>query len=359
MGGLGQIGFGPLERIDGPLPVPAPYGLLQAMAAPAAGVRLVVDTPDGDRVGVDLSSMTDENGTPLTLDDALARLKAQGSIPNNAGDLRWLNGVQLFNYPPGQASTDHACTVGTVPRKDFGAELYNPEFNAITVYTAETCKSYKVWNQEEYKQRAQVALTAVQGTGIERNLLTGEASDGLSPYLADGQGVFPNGDTATSPMNALAYLEEEIGLSGQLGIIHCSPGFTTTLRQYFQVDNRTGVIRTINGNVIIPGDGYARSPVTPPPFGRTTGRNFGSPLGHAASTGTQEWIYATGPIDIRLSEMFMIPEEVSQALDRGTVAGATSGRPNTFTYRAERYALATWDTQLQAAVLADRCQVNC
>jgi hypothetical protein len=358
MGGIGQIGYGPLERIDGPLPVPAPYGLLQAMAAPAAGVRLVVDTPDYDVMGVDLSSMTDADGTPMTLDAALARLKQEGSIPSNAGDLRWLNGVQLYNYPPGQASSDHACNVGTVPRKDFGAELLNPEFNAITVYIAETCKSYKVWNQAEFQQRAMVALTAVQGTAIERNLLTGEACDNQCPYLADGQGSFPNGDTVTSPMNALAYLEEEIGLSGQLGIIHCSPGFTTTLRQYFQVDNRTGVIRTINGNVIIPGDGYSRSAVNPPPFGRTTGRGYGTPLGHAASTGTQEWIYATGPIDIRLSEMFMIPEEVSQALDRGT-GEATTGRPNTFTYRAERYALATWDTQLQAAVLTDRCQTSC
>lgn len=358
MGGIGQIGYGPLERIDGPLPVPAPYGLLQAMAAPAAGVRLVVDGPDYDVIGVDLSSMTDENGTPLTLDGALARLKQDGSIPKNAGDLRWLNGVQLYNYPSGQAGGFHQACGGsnTDTTKSFGNDPKNPEFNAIAVYLAESCKSYKIWNQQEFQDRATIALTAVQGTAIERNLLTGEASDPLSPYLADGNGIFPNGDTATSPMNALAYLEEAIGLNGQLGIIHCSPGFTTTLRQYFQVDNRTGVIRTINGNVIIPGDGYARLPASVDPG---TGVGFGSPHGHAASTGTQEWIYATGPIDIRLSEMFMIPEEVSQALDRGTSDGATTGRPNTFTYRAERYALATWDTELQAAVLADRCMTTC
>jgi hypothetical protein len=348
MGGLGQIGYGPLERIDGPLPVPAPYGLLQAMAAPAAGVRLVVDTPDSDVLGVDLSQ------TEETLDEAIARMKREEILPKNAGDLRWLNGAEVYPYPPGQASSDHACKVGTVPRKDFGTELQHPEFNAITVYLAESCKSYKVWNQEEFKQRALLALTAVQGTAIERNLLTGEACDAQAPFLADGLGKFPNGSTPTSPMNALAYLEEEIGLSGQLGIIHCSPGFTTTLRQYFQVDNRTGVIRTINGNVIIPGDGYARSSLDP-----DKGVGYGSPAGRAASTGTQEWIYATGPIDIRLSEMFMIPEQVSQALDRGTVAGATTGRPNTFTYRAERYAMATWDTELQAAVLSDRCQTSC
>lgn len=354
MGGIGQIGYGPLERIDGPLPVPAPYGLLQAMAAPAAGVRLVVDTPDYDVIGVDLSQ------TKETLEEAIMRMKQEEILPESAGDLRWLNGVEVYPYPPGQSGGFHQACSGsnTDVSKDFGQELKHPQFNAIAVYLAESCKSYKVWNQAEFQQRAMLALTAVQGTAIERNLLTGEAADALCPYLADGNGVFPNGDTATSPMNALAYLEEQIGLSGQLGIIHCSPGFTTTLRQYFQVDNRTGVIRTINGNVIIPGDGYARSAVK---NDGTTGNGvgYGSPHGHAASTGTQEWIYATGPIDIRLSEMFMIPEQVSQALDRGTSDGATTGRPNTFTYRAERYAMATWDTELQAAVLSDRCQTSC
>lgn len=350
MGGTGQVGFGPLERIDGPLPIPAPYGLFQAMAAPAAGVRLVVDTPDGDVVGVDLSS-TDE-----TMEQAIARMKREGILPPQAGDLRWLNGVEVFPYPPGQAKAFNACGDGTDTTKDFGPELAHPMFNAITVYIAESCKSYKVWDQEEFRQRATLALNAVQGTAVARNLLTGEASDPLAPFLADGSSTtkFPNGDTATSPINALAYLENEIGLTGELGLIHCSPGFADALRDRFQVDDKTGVIRTVNGNVVIPDGGYSRSPLsTAQPV------SWGSPHGHAASTGTQEWVYATGPIDIRLSEMFVIPEKVSEALDRGATGAATSGHPNTFTYRAERYALATWDTELQVAVLADRCRATC
>ena len=346
---MSQVGYGPLERIDGPLPVPSPYGLLQAMSAPAAGVRMIVDAGDGDVRGVDISSTGD------TIESAIAKLKAEGSLPASAGDLRWLNGVEVYPYPPGQASAYETCGsgTGTDQTKDFGVELQHPQFGAITVYIAESCKSYKVWNQDEFKARAVTSLTAVQGSALARQLLAGEA-DPLSPFLADGSGRFPLGNTATNAMNALSALENEIGLSGQLGLIHCSPGFAAALRQFFLADNRTGVIRTINGNVVIPDAGYARSPI--PGNG---GVGYGSPSGHPGATGTQEWIYATGPIDVRLSEIFVIPEQVSQALDRGTSDGATTGRPNVFTYRAERYALATWDTELQVAVLADRCQALC
>jgi hypothetical protein len=344
---MNQIGFGPLYRVDGPLPLPPRYGLLQAMAAPAAGVRLVIDRGDYDVEGVDISS------TGQSIDEVLAGLREAGSIPEMAGDLRWINGVTVYPYPPGQAKSYNACGSGTdTGPKDFGADLANPEFNAITIYLAETCKTKATPNQQEFRARATTALTAVQGSAIERNFLTGEASDPLSPFLADGNGTFPTGDTPTSAINALAILEEYIGLSGQLGIIHCSPGFATALLgRGFAIDDKTGVIRTINGNVVIPGAGYARDVENDP--------GWGSPEGHASSGPTQEWMYATGPIDIRLSEMFVIPEDVEQAIDRGTPDGATSGRPNTITYRAERYAVATWDTALQVGVLADKCMTTC
>ncbi len=343
---MAQVGYGPLERIDGPLPIPPVYGLLQAMSAPASGVRMIVDTGDGDVMGVDISS------TGKTIEQAIAELKAAGSLPSNAGDLRWINGVEVYPYPPGQADAYNACGANsaTDTTKSFGDELPHPQFSAITLYVAESCKSYKVWNQEEFKQRAVAALTAVQSSALARQLLTGEA-DPLSPFLADGQGTFPLGSTPTTAINALSIVEEYIGLTGQLGIVHCSPGYATSLLgRGFAVDDKTGVIRTINGNIVIADAGYARG---------TTEPGYGSPLHQTASTGWQEWIYGTGPIDIRLSEIFMIPEQVSQALDRGSNLGASMGRPNTFTYRAERYALATWDTELQVGVLADRCATSC
>lgn len=341
----GQIGFGPLYRVDGPLPLPPVYGLLQAMAAPAAGVRLVIDKDDYDVEGVDISSMPG-----MSIDDAIAELKRAGSIPESAGDLRWLNGVAVYPYPPGAASDFNQCGSGTDTTKDFGLDLDQPMFNAITVYLAETCASYKVPSQAEFKARAVTALNAVQSSGVARNLLTGEACDAGAPFLADGSGSFPNGNAATSPINGLSILEQEIGLTGKLGLIHCSPGMVNFLAGRFQIDNKTGVLRTFTGNVVIPDAGYARDP---------SNAGYGSPEGRTPSSGTEEWMYATGPIDIRLSEMFVIPDDVEQALDRGTPNGATTGRPNRITYRAERHALASWDTELQSAVLVDKCFTTC
>lgn len=337
----GQIGYGPLQRIDGPLPLPPPYGLLPAAEAPAAGVRLVVDTDDGP------FDMNDLSLTGESMDEAIARLKREGILPEQAGRERWINGVEVFPYPPSTGGIVGTCAPGTstAGTMDFGVDLLHPQFAAITVYVAETCTSSRVWNQESFKGRAVTALTAIESSLIARHFMTGEGSP-LNPHLSDAntECVFPNGDTATNAANGLALLEQQIGLSGRLGLIHGSPQFASALRERFAVDNRTGVIRTINGNPVIPDFGYA---------GGST------PHAHAAPTGTQEWIYATGPIDIRRSEIFVMPENVSEALDRGTAFGATNGRPNSITYRAERYYLVTWDTEVQAAVLVDRCASGC
>lgn len=342
MGGTGQIGYGPLERIDGPLPIPPPYGLLSAAQAPAAGVRIVVDTTEGP---LDVNDLTG-NGRPMA--DAIEELKREGILVPQAGQERWLNGVEVYPYPPHVGDIWDACSPSTLTsgQKSFGDEdagFVNPQFAAVTVYVAETCKSFRVWDQAAFKARAVAALTAVESSLLGRHFMTGEGSP-LSAYLADGLGSFPHGDAATTASNGLAILENEIGKTGKLGLIHGSPGFATALRERFAVDNRTGVIRTINGNPVIPDAGYSRG---------------SQPHGHAGATGTQEWIYATGPVDIRRSEIFVMPETLEDALDAGGAGGATTGRSNTITYRAERYYLVTWDAILQAAVLVDRCQTGC
>lgn len=334
-----QIGYGPLERIDGPLPNPPVYGLLPAAEAPAAGVRIVVDV-DGQPFDLnDLSSIGE------TMQEAIARMKREGTLPPQAGQERWLNGAEVYPFPPDHGDLFDTCSPGTATSgvKGVGAELNHPQFSAVTGYLAEHCKSYKVWDQDQFKARGVTAYRAIESSLLGRVLMRGEGVP-LNPHLADGNGTFPNGNTVTSAVNALAILENEIAASGKLGLIHASPGFVTTLAGRFVVDNKTGVVRTINGNVIIPDPGYAAG---------------STPVGRPAPTGTQEWIYATGAIDIRRSEIFTLPETAAEALDRGTPDSATTGRPNTYIYRVERYYLIDWDTEVQAAVLADRCQAAC
>lgn len=309
-----EIGYGPLWRIDGPPPDAPLYGLLQAAEAPAGGVRIVPD------------------------------LETVSGIP------RWINGAEVYPYPPDPGYIWRACQTDSPPtEKTFGADVAHPQFESMTAVLDETCKTYKVWDVDEFKARAVASFVAVESAMVAKEFLTGEKLP-LNPYLSDGNGTFPNGNTVTSAIMGLALLEKEIARSHRQGLIHCSPQIATLLRERFAIDNKTGVIRTINGTVIIPDFGYADG-ATP-----ATTTDNGS---HPAPSGFQEWMYATGPVDVRRDMIEVTPNTPAEAIDRGTPGSATDGRPNTYTYRVERYYLVDWDTELQAAVLVDPCTDDC
>lgn len=297
---MSSVGYGMPESIDGPLPLAPLYGLLQAAGAPAAGVRIVTDA-------------------------------------DSAGVERWLNGVQVYPYPVDTGEVFDPCATGSeFSAKSPGSPVPLPEFAAMTIVEPITCTARGIGNQDAYKARASVVLSAIESSIVAREFLTGDRFP-AQPHLADGAGAFPNGDTATSFPNGLAYLEELIALTGRQGLIHVSPQMLTSAaaKSGWWFDSKGQVIRTIAGTVVIPDAGYAGG---------------SQPTGHAAATGTEEWIYATGPIDIRRSEIFVMPPRVEQAVDRAL---------NDVTYYAERYYLVDWDTVLQAAVLVDRCVDSC
>lgn len=306
---------GPLWRIDGPQPVAQQYGLLQAAASAVPGVTLV--SPDVDQDGID----------------------------------RWINGVSLYPFPPDLGDVFDLCAPGSVAAsKGFGDDLGNPEFGAMTVWLAETCTSARVaWSgeggQEAYKARAVTSFAAIEGAAVAYEFMTG-ARMPANPHLSDGTGDFPLGATATSVTNGFAVLENYIGTkSGKLGIIHCTPGAALTMGQ-FRIDNKAGYIRTLNGNIVIPDAGYALA-----------NSQASYPHTYPAPGANEEWIYATGPINIRRSEIFVEPPTVAEALDRGL--GATNNKPNSISYRAERYYVVSADFVVHAAVLVDRCMVTC
>lgn len=292
-----SLGAGPLWPIDGPLPLAPVYGLLQAAKAPP--VRIV---PDADA----------------------------------EGNERWINGVTVRPFPGDSASIfDSSTLCGTSPdEKDIGDEIPLPVFSAFTAYLPISCASRVLGSDHaEFRARAVAALEAVQGSAVEQVLLAGAGL--TSPFLADGEGTFPNANTLTSPTNGLALLENEIADSGRQGLIHVSPALATFLRAAQLIEDVGGVLRTVNGTVVIPGAGYA---------------DGADPPGHTGATGTQEWAYASGPVDVRRSAVFVNPETAAEATDRET---------NEVVYRAERYFLVSYDTLVQAAVRIDRCQTTC
>jgi hypothetical protein len=320
MGGAGQVGYGPLERIDGPPPLRPLYGLVQVAEASAAGVRIVVDEQAGPGdLGV-----------------------APGILEPLAGQQRWLNGVEVYPYPPDVPDVYDPCAQGTWSvAKGFGTTLKHPTFGAMTVHIDETCTAIRVPSQEDYKARAVASLVATESAAVAKELMGG-AKMPLNPHYADGNGAFPNGNAATSILHGIALLEDEIAKSGRAGLIHITPGLATIARDRWAISLDGGLLRTVTGTIVVPDCGYQGS---------------AQPGSRPAPSGTKEWIFATGPIDLRRGEIFVTPETVAEALDRGV--GATNSTPNSITYRAERYYLATWDTHVQAAVLVDRCFTTC
>lgn len=316
----------PTWAVDGPTPVPPVHSLLQTASSPAAGVRIIVDV-----AGVG----------PVDAND-LAALGFDAPLVN-AGRERWIGGIAVYPYPTDPPDVWNACDPPSAGEKAFGEAADVPEFEAFTVSQGITCTAQQVPDQAKFKARAVAALAAKESYAVAREFMTGEAFSS-QPYLADGNGTFPNGDVATSPNHGIQVLEGAIASTGSLGIIHCSPMLATALMGAgFALSDASGVIRTINGVVVIPDFGYANPGV--------------APVGHVGVTTNEEWAYATGPVDVRRSDVFTTPETVAQALDRGL--GATGGRTNTITYRAERYYAVDWDTALQAAVLVDRCGTTC
>jgi hypothetical protein len=85
-------------------------------------------------------------------------------------------------------------------------------------------------------------------------------------------------------------------------------------------------MRTNNGTRVVSGDGY---------------QGVDTPF-LASPSAKQDWIFATGPVEVRLGPLEIT--DTRESLDRSD---------NTLVFRAERYVLAVWDTALQSAVLVD------
>jgi hypothetical protein len=254
------------------------------------------------------------------------------------GDEHWLNGVKVYPFPSDLPKVHDTCASGSSRTKAVGGTVALPEYGGFAVYLAEKCSAFGIWGgglseeqaQDRFVARATAALAATEAFAVEQQFMAG-VGIGNNPHLADGNGNFPNGDTAVSVMDAFAILEDEIAKTGRRGVIHCTPAMLTKAGQQFLVlDAREGEVVTINGTRVVPGYGYV---------GRTQAP------GHAAPSAKQAYIYATGPIDVRRTAVEVVPGTVAQALDRSV---------NTISYLVERGYVVDWDTVLQSGVLADR-----
>jgi hypothetical protein len=93
---------------------------------------------------------------------------------------------------------------------------------------------------------------------------------------------------------------------------------------------------------------YAVATGTPIAVGR--GYIDARPDGDIAPAACHSWAFATGPVQIRRTEAFVNPEDISGALARET---------NDVSFYGERHYLHSWDRELQAGVQIDRNATGC
>jgi hypothetical protein len=187
-------------------------------------------------------------------------------------------------------------------------------------------------NPADIEASAKRALDIVTQKAVETEFWNGGVaklltSDNDNRYLASAQSVdvTPTAGTAVKVRYGLALLEEAIASApvGAQGLIHAPRVVASTLP--LEQDGTT--LRTSLGTPVVAGIGYSRK----------------GPTGADAPAG-KAWMYATGPVSVRLGPTTIIPGKLNQAIDI---------RINDIEYFVDRPAAVTWSTTGSYAVLVD------
>jgi hypothetical protein len=217
--------------------------------------------------------------------------------------------------PPAQASL-----TSTVSQVNRGA-------TAFSVYAEFDCSPVgQGLNAGDLVDRAEQVLAKQESYQVSKAFWTGQAGTITSvfPHLAantqvtDPQGIVlqpaasPLVTGGDDPAVVLGQIESSLAACyGGQGVIHIPylalPTFTS--RMLIMPESPTGPLRTLAGNLVVPGPGYTGS----------------SPAGAAPASGTA-WIYATGAVFGSRSEVFV--QQFPDTFDRAenTVRSIASRR---------------------------------
>lgn len=187
-----------------------------------------------------------------------------------------------------------------------GSKTYSAIETAVSgspfaVITSYTCGSLG-WSFDEVEQRVRTRMSIRAQRGVERRVWQGQG-------LAQGQGLIPGlfrGATSLGQAGcvteAVELLEQALADNGVVGgIIHARPGMAAHLEQSHLIQYATG--------------GRLQTCLrTPYAFGQ--GYDGTGPTGQATS-GTTEWMYASGRVLIWFDPEVHVPP-IGQTLDRAT-----------------------------------------
>jgi len=259
-----------------------------------------------------------------------------GTIVSQDDMVHFMGGVAVDGYPADLPRTHNPCASGTSRVKDEGDDIPSGEFSSFTVYLPVTCNGRGVGNEagaELLRRRAIETFEATETYGVERELAFADVDAADRPHLTAVEVAdYLNGGNATGPVEALALLEQSLGLTAREGFIHADPGTVTAWVSRQLVVPAGGTMRTVaKGTTVIVGDGYIGA--QPDAQGRDA-----DPLND-----DQNWAFATGPVRVSRDELFV--PTLREVFDHVT---------NGLTFRVERNYVAYWDTALLKGVNVDR-----
>lgn len=220
--------------------------------------------------------------------------------------------------------------------KSANVELIDRGATPFTVYAKFDCSPVGIANAQKI---ATDALNRSESWQVERTFWTGLVDGKVIafPHLAansevdDAQGIMLQSAATVvtgSPVDiatGLGLLESQLAnCYNGVGVIHVPAVALPTLDAWGLVKASTGILKTLNGNLVAVGSGYAGT----------------SPTGAAATVGTT-WIYATGAVMMRRGAVKIAP--LRESIDR---------KNNTVEMIAERTYVLGWDC-CHAAVQVD------
>lgn len=187
-------------------------------------------------------------------------------------------------------------------------------------------------NPADIEASAKTALGIVMQKAIEIEFWNGDIaklldSDNDNRYLASAQSVdvTPTPGTAVKIRYGLALLEEALGNAsiGSAGVIHAPRLVGSALNLHKDGNKLVAPL----GNSVVSGVGYSKK----------------GPTGVAAGAG-KAWMYATGPVSVRIGPTIVTPEKLNQAINT---------QINDIQYFVDGSAAVTWSTTDSYAVLVD------
>lgn len=247
-------------------------------------------------------------------------------VPDASDPPRWLTMVDVLGYPTGTPDIWEVCSTGTFRVKGEGEGRPQDRWNPFAAVFPLLCSTFSMGDYTEFYGQAEAALDATISHAAEEVLSQGVDTN---PFFGDTDFIPLASGAAVAPRVGLSYLSNAIAATGRQGMIHATPAVVDAWGFNELREDDDGTLYTASGIPVASGTGYVGA--------HPTGSG-----GLAGPGPTTDWVFGTGPVQVRIEDAPRT--SVEESVDRSD---------NTVVVRAERYVLAEWDKALQVGVLID------